>query len=590
MTRRPTPSVRNGPSGRPSIARSALWVLCFCVAACTGAPEAADSSATDNAGALLERRFDGPPPRPIETRDGDYKIASGGYADYMRHGFTPRADLEAYAISLPFNWKTDPFKDANWRFQLQAWRMLNPMWGEYRESAEPDVLEEILKVVRDWYRFHVLEGHRSSYQWQDMATGLRAQHIAYLNHLVADGRWTPEAADAQMLDALSDLHARKLHDDAFVSINNHGIFQVHGLRLLCNSVPEIEPCKGEPAFSAEHMRRLIESQFDVHGVHREDSSFYHMFAYKTFRGIRMTLYPELPRDALTRIREAESITPWFTGLDGNLLQFGDSEGSGVPFSHPRDAGRCWSTTADGQCVVAKDMHSSGYVSIRSMPGGEADEAFQFFVVGSSHDAGHDHVDELSFMLSHRGQPIFVDGGKYGYQNDSYRAYFVSDLAHSVVGLKGVAFRPEQTAGEGSYLERFIERDGTYEVAGEVRRGDDFAHRRTFRYVPASSLEISDRVDKPAQSMLELRYVFAPELRIEEEGGDEFGIRASDGQKLATLKLHGAVHCEIAFVRGRKQPDYGGWISTSYLAVEPTTNLIADCPSQVASIRTSVQLH
>lgn len=577
----------------PVAMRLILCVLCLWLVACSRSTDTAETvgEVSGHGSRAVERhQFVGPPPLPIETRDGDYKIAAGGYADYVRDGFRPRPDLDAYVISLPLDWRVDPFKDNNWRFQLQAWRMLNPMWGEYRKAGSGEVLEEILKVVRDWHRFHVAEARNSSYQWQDMATGLRAQHIAYLNRLVATGKWTPGAEDSQMLRTLSDLHARKLHDETFISINNHGIFQVHGLRLLCNSAPELDACRGETAFSSGHMGRLIENQFDEGGVHREDSSFYHLFAYKTFRGIRMSLYPGVPRGTTKRIRLAEGVTPWLTGLDGNLLQFGDSEGVGAPFGRPSDAGRCWSITKAGQCVVARDLHENGYVSVRSHPDEDVNAAFQFFVVGSSHDAGHDHVDELSFLLSHRGTPIFVDGGKYGYQDDAYRDYFVSDRAHSLVGLDGMSFRPEQTVGEGSYLDRFSEQDGQYEVSGEVRRGDDFVHGRTFLYTPQSVLEIVDQVEKPASARLELRYIVSPKLDVAEIDGDGFEVSRADGSKLATISLPGAERCDAAIVRGRRAPDYTGWISTSYLTVEPTTNLIVKCPEDVDAIKTFVQLH
>ena len=582
------------PTWRSTVSRAALRVLLCglgtCLVACSSPGGDLDASAREGgANETTERGFTGPVPVPVETRDGDYKIASGGYAEYVQRGFKPRSDLEAYVIRLPFDWAKDPFRDNNWRFQLQAWRMLNPMWGEYRASGSPEVLEEILAVIRDWHRFHVLEARPSSYQWQDMATGLRAQHVAYLNHLVTTGKWKPSTEDARMLDALGNLHARTLHDDAYISINNHGIFQIHGLRMLCNSAPSLEPCRGEPGFSAEHMRQLIETQFDEHGVHREDSSFYHLFAYKTFRGIRMSLYPGLSRDALRRVRLAEGVTPWLTGLDGKLLQFGDSEGEGVPFKRPADAGRCWSVTPEGLCMVARDMRESGYVAVRSVPGTDADKGALFFVVGSSHDAGHDHADELGFFLSHRGTPVFVDGGKYGYQDNPQRAYFLSDRAHNVVGLEGVSFKPGQTEGEGSYLEAFQQRDGVYEVSGQVQRGGHFTHRRTFRYVPGSSLEIRDRIAKPAKSRLELRYVFAPDLTVDEDAGT-FRVTDADGRGLATMSLPGAASCNAAVVRGRKQPEYAGWISTSYLVVEPTTNLVVNCPPQVTSLRTLVELH
>ena len=582
-------------SGRRSwgLASQAMCLAALLLGGCqvgndsTGA--AVVPASTDRPVEERQRVYSGSPPRVLATRDGDYKISASGYADYVRDGFKPRVDLAPYRLDFPLDWRVNPYRDNNWRFQLQAWRMLNPMWGEYRRSGASQVLERILEVVRDWDRFHIRDGRYSSYQWQDMATGLRAQHLAYLNHLASSGKWVPSSTDREMLDRLTDIHVRTLHDDTFISVNNHGIFQVHGLRLLCNSAPALEACLGEPVFSADHLRTLIESQFDERGVHREDSSFYHLFAYKTFRGIRMSLYPGLPRETLRRIRLAETISPWFTALDGDLLQFGDSEGRGVPFKKPADAGPCVSNSSRGHCIVARNMTRSGYVAIRTRPGVPADEASLFFVVGSSHDAGHDHVDELSFFLTSRGVPLFVDGGKYGYQDDAYRRFFVSDHAHSVVGLEGETFAPAQTRGEGSYLDHYAEHAGRYEVSGHVKRGDAFAHDRTFSYQPERSLEILDTVEKPAAAAIELRYVLAPGLVVSEQRPGHYALEAAEGGLLATVTIGAEASCKSRIAHGSKAPQYAGWISRSYLEVEATTTILTRCPPTTNTVKTLISL-
>jgi hypothetical protein len=577
-------------------ANACVLFLASALAACSArdggqvpAGNEADAEVTRMA-AAYERSFQGRPPTPVEARESDYKVASGGYAEYMRFGFKPRPDVDPFVIELPFEWSVDPYRDNNWRFQLQAWRMLNPMWGEYRESRSPQVLEQILRTIRDWHRYHIVEGRTSSYEWQDMATGLRAQHLAYLYHLAGEGSWSPSVEDRKMLDELADLHARILHDGSFISINNHGIFQVHGLRLLCNAAPQLEPCRGEMDFSAKHMRKLIESQFDERGVHREDSSFYQLFAYKTFRGIRMALYPGIPRRTLHRIRLAENVAPWLTGLDGDLLQFGDSEGRGVPFRKAEDAGACRSRAEGGACVVAKDMSASGYVAIRSHPDVAKDQSFQLFVVGSSHDAGHDHADELSFLLSSRGVPIFVDGGKYGYQDDAHRRYFLSDRAHSVVGLRQRSFRPDDTVGEGSYISSFSQEGDSFRIEGRVARSSSFEHSRTFVYEPGAFLRLQDRVRKPADASLHARYVISPDVDVQELGNGAYRLTGPAGAELATVSFPGGERCRTALARGDGDPEDPAWISRRYLEVEPTTVLWATCPADVDRIETLIQLH
>ena len=54
-------------------------------------------------------------------------VPYSSYEVLIAQGFKPRKDVESWQFSMPIAWNADPFKDENWRFQLQAWRLIDPI-------------------------------------------------------------------------------------------------------------------------------------------------------------------------------------------------------------------------------------------------------------------------------------------------------------------------------------------------------------------------------------------------------------------------------------------------------------------------------
>ena len=509
----------------------------------------------------------------IETRPGDFKIASGGYDSLIAEGFKPRADLAAVRLSVPIEWNMDPFKDRNWRFQLQAWRMLNPIWGEYLKSESPELLTEIWNVVRDWGEYHVIEGRTPSYAWQDMATGIRAQHLAYFHRLRTDGLWDPSAEDDALLDALTKKHVERLFGEEGIARNNHAFFQVHGLRLLCNEANPLDACKGEEQFSASTMQRLITAQFDEDGVHTEDAPDYHSFTLRTLKGIRLALYPSLDREVTARLAKAEALMPWFTMPDGALANIGDSEGVGYPVK-AKLADSCDDPDVS-PCVYHKNLVASGYAMVRAQWSPDPASASMLVVTGTSHEYGHDHADELSFLMYHQGRAIFVDSGKYGYEKDEWREYFLSDVAHNTVGIEGATFAPGDTRSRGTSLTSMAHEERSYVITGLVMRGDSFIHQRSLRYTPARhQIVLDDEWSIPSGARAVSRLHLAPGLSAGIEGAN---VLISDEAGSAIVVISGSSeNCRPEIARGQESLVKLGWFSQAYLQVSPTTSVSYVC--------------
>ena len=167
--------------------------------------------------------------------------AATSYEFLRESGFMPRKDVPPWPVVLPILWDADPFDDRNWRFQLHAWRLIDPMLLKYRDTHDKKYLQESIEIINDVYQYHCTLQKESKYQWYDMAAGSRAMKLAWLwNEIDFDA--LPDGKEvSHIFFELMESHVLKLMEESFLSDDNHAYFQLVGLRLLCNANPAIIP-------------------------------------------------------------------------------------------------------------------------------------------------------------------------------------------------------------------------------------------------------------------------------------------------------------------------------------------------------------
>lgn len=521
-----------------------------------------------------------------ELRASDFDIAGGDYADQVRVGFQPRSGVRPIRLEPPIDWNMDPLHDRNWRYQLSAWRMLDPIWAEAGRHDGAWLAARVMPWIADWYRYHVGQGRRSHYEWYDMATGFRAQHLAMIVWRHRHGRFPLTPAQVRMVDDLARRHVRMLRRPGFVADGNHGLFEIQGLRLLC-AAWQGDACLGEEPYSARMLSRLVRAQFDRRGVHTENSPGYHVFVLRTLEAIRPELFPSAAPGFATTLHAARAVAPWFNLPDGRILPMGDSSGHGIDdkgWSPP-----CRFRDGAGRCIIAVDLARSGYAVVRTAPSLPGREAEMLAVGGAAHAPGHhDHADELGFVWWAGGRALFTDPGKYSYDHDRWREYFTSARAHNVAGLQGVRFGPRQTRTHDSALESMQRKGDRYVIDGTVRRAGGFVDRRRLVYTPGRALTVDDRIHATPDARPVVYWHLGASVRAHPHGDGRVDLRDRTGRRLASLRLlRGA--CRPHIERGRTQDPIQGWLSPSYRKRVPADVIEYRCAAGVAHVRVRIDL-
>lgn len=487
-----------------------------------------------------------------------------------RKGWRPRPDRPPVPFTLPFDWTTDPFDDANWRFQLSAWRPLDVYIGLHCRGRDLPAYRRLIAAMLDWGRAES-RGKRKAAFWGDMAAGIRAAKLAYV---ISQPEFDAQPAlKRAAIVRLARRHLARLRDPDFIAYSNHALAQIHGAAALCHYAPHWPEAQGGKAYVSDLLSRLLLTQFGRRGVHLEHSPGYHMFALREFRRMAETGWFD-NADLDRTIRAAGKAAPWFVFPDGELSAAGDSSPVSRPVPAPVVEDR----------VVGRIFREAGYAIVRGAWGRPAKKSPMLLVTCGHHSGVHKHADDLSFELFERGHRLFVDTGKYSYSAGPIRDFSLSAPAHNTINLiaerddNGLALTPP--AGGG--LTAMSRQRWGWLISGRIDRpAFGVAHERRFLYRPGQWLILLDRVTADAPRDLTAWLHLHPRVLAE---------ATPDGWTWKHLNIRYVADHILALrrVRGQESPPQG-WMAPDYNQRVENDALAAEWLGQGGRLATIITL-
>lgn len=512
---------------------------------------------------------------------GDSAIAA---AQRQRdEGYKARTDTPAFSLALPIDWNADPFRDANWRSQLHMLRLIDPFLRAHGEQPGADWLRRSFDIVLDWHRHLMLHGRQEHVAWRDMMVGVRALRLAHLFELLRRGELSALPAEVEILASLLALHAQALTAPGFFRYTNHTVWDLHGLTALVR----VGLCDDDPRRAAwmkvlgSRLDRLVDLQFDEHGVHRENSPQYHGVARTMFDTLLDSRWYDDSSARLVPVLErARSLQHWMSLPDGRPVPIGDSDGR-PPTRLELPEPRCSAAPIE---VLAHSCY--GFVRhLRNAAEGD----WSFIAMKAGFDLpGHKHEDVFSYLWSESGCDIVVDSGKFAYDDTPMRRYMRSNRAHNLIEFGGrdsdvpAEHRPGHClrAVVGTAWGRTLPASIVHHPGGE-------RHERTLHTAPGRWLVVVDRFTAPRETAFRHFTHLAPEFAAT-VASQEFDVKHQAGGGLA-VRYWASTPLTLEVVSGQQEPEVQGWISRSYRQSQPCPVLVmsGSCQSAVTVLALSL---
>jgi hypothetical protein len=491
-------------------------------------------------------------------------IRTAGAADYRVWGSKKRSEgekelsrdgryivfpgiVEPTELVPPIDWLQDPFKSRSWRAQLHTLRMLDVLFQMYFRDGELEALERARDIILDWIAQNPPGAPElSEYAWLDKVVGDRAPYFAYLlitgcqSHILA-----PDQATTLLRSIVE--HADHLADDRnYTHQTNHGLFQDAGLLLLAGYLGFLEDARGWREHALARLLATVRRHTDVNeGMHLEHSPEYQYLTTNLLTKIQKLakIDDRWLGEVLERMREAGR---WFVLPDGTVPPIGDSDWVPAPK---------WAREGETQTGLG-NFPSSGWAVVKA-PGAS------LIVSAGYHSHVHKHIDDLSFYLYERGEPVMVDAGKYGYDSeDGARLYALSAAAHNGLLVDGGEVTLRAIKPYGSGIEWAGESDGWYAIsaANKIALAQNVQHRRLYLYRPGSVLVLVDEVESRRKHTYTRLFHLGPGLEVSGEP-ELLRLRGSAFSGFLRDSTGDAVSGRL--VRGQSEPALQGWVFPEY---------------------------
>jgi hypothetical protein len=465
-------------------------------------------------------------------------------------GYVADVGFEPIRIESNFDWSANPFRSRPWRTRLMCLQPMDAFLYAYDKTGDQTWLSRALDVLFDWCGFHQQKQPRSWRAWADMPAGYRAIKLSYVIDMLIEGRWQPGLGQDRQLIWAIDRHLEILTRPSELSEGNHGIFQLHGLKILATVAWNFERSTGALEFVAEHFPRLVRNQFSTEGVHLEHSPHYHWWMQAELDSIARSGWhdPQLVEWVLEVCSRAESAKHWLRGPDGSMIRVGDTANSEP--TEPPDAPDCADIGTDHYRM--RTFATGGYAVCKS-------EASTLFFQCAYHSKSHKHQDDLHFDLHDLGKPILVDAGSCGYKTSPERRYVISTRAHNTVQLDNKDYPRDGTDRYGSALKLTQAFENGVRFVAEVDHHSLGAtHKRQIDFIPGSGLICFDEVSSHQACVMTQWFHLAPCWEYEGDTNDT--LRFSDGDTELFISSSGVKNTRIHF--GEKVPQLLGWRTIS----------------------------
>lgn len=291
---------------------------------------------------------------------------------------------------------------------------------------------------------------------------------------------------------------------------NHRTLELYALFIAALALPELDHDLLDFAVAELHRNLLTDVRPD--GVHREQSTHYHMTALRSFLGARENArrfgvefpagYDERLEKAcefLLHIQRPDGLIPALsdadTGSYSDLLELAASIFNREDFLY-------------GPAETCPSFPDGGYFIQRS--GWDEDARYLVFDCGPIGDGGHGHYDLLNIEVAANGRPLIVDPGRFTYAENE-RHHFKGTAAHNTVcvdDLDQLDYRrgkPKGPLAQGRLLERFTA-PGLDMLCGEVRSpAYEAIHTRRIFFVANEYWLIVDNLRGSVSHKYDLRF-------------------------------------------------------------------------------------
>lgn len=420
--------------------------------------------------------------------------------------------------------------DAEWRIEWSKFYYGLNLASAFRETGDARFLRAWERLVRSWIRRVPV-----AFDPPDV-TGRRVLNWIYAWDAFASAPRFSEFAEGFDEEIFASLAEQVAHlRQHLTPERNHRTLELYALFVAALALPELDARGSLLDFAVNELHRNLLADVRPDGVHRENSTHYHMLVLRSFLGARenarrfgVTLpagfdaHLERACEFAMHCHRPDGLIPALsdsdTGSYADLLELAAELFSRPDFLYAATGGERGTPPQQSNAGFPE----GGYFIQRSGwgDGGTrfADARFLVFDCGPLGDGGHGHYDLLNVEIAAAGRALVVDPGRYTYSEhgENWRRWFKGTAAHNTVcvdGLDQTPYRcgkPKGQTARGRLVER-LSAPGLDVLSGEASSpAYEVRHTRRVFFVAGEYWLVVDELRGDRPHKYDLRFHLAPE--------------------------------------------------------------------------------
>lgn len=495
-------------------------------------------------------------------------------ANRLKHYiFTFRKPLDMEPCHIPyyfknFGWMKSPNGDIEWLFMLHRQEYLIDLVIAYFETGDIVYLEKWKEFVLQWIHDNPLNKDTKPVAWRTIDTGIRCFHWCQSLLLVLPQQFLTEEEEKTIMMSMKEqlIYIRDAYIDKH-DLSNWGVLQLAGM-FICESWFGEVLLLDTKEWAKEKLKVQLFLQINENGVHWEQSPLYQYETLYYFVSVihhAQEMNNLLDEGFINRTKELVRHSVHLRQPDGTLIPQSDTDQIDlsyllnfseiifkekfIPFQKQegRYASVAWLVGWHKFESYLKDAYSNetfdttaidpktGNSWVRT---GWDEKATLLTAHNGPVGSGHGHLDLGHFNFTYQGIPVFVDGGRFTYEESPIRTHLKSSKAHNTLIVDNQNLSEERGSWKYGrtavpHTFNFIEKDdvSVTESIYTSRLQDNSLYTVRRRYIfvkELSSVLILDFVMADGEHRVNRLFHTSPQVTINKISTSKLELQTKDG--------------------------------------------------------------
>lgn len=303
-----------------------------------------------------------------------------------------------------------PYELSTVKLYYNSFRTISFLSDAYFLTDKNKYLDKAVSLFTKWKEQEDAGELKNQYVWNDHSTASRTLTLIYLLR-VGNDQIDEESRD-KIVDSLLQ-HGNWLYESKnYNDFGNHGVMQDRALLELGIFLSD----KSYTKRAIERIEHAFKRDFSKKGVHYENSVDYAKMMLNMYQSLFKLINT---KKNLQIISNGNKYLQVLIKPNGEFPLEGDSD-----LSTPGISKKVFQNFYD---------LDSGKIIINKENVNHPEKSDYIFFKSGHISSVHKHFDDLSFILTTNGNNVFIDSGKYNYEEeDTFRKYIKSPKAHNTI--------------------------------------------------------------------------------------------------------------------------------------------------------------